>query len=77
MPPRRLRAVIKPLREEAPLPTGPITAEILLREIDGCTLITVIVAGIPDSEDWEEYYRLSDDRWKTALAALKKDVLRK
>ena len=77
MPPRRLRAVIKPMREEEPLATGPITAEMLLREIDGSTLITVIVAGIPDSEDWEEYYRLSDDRWKNALIALKKDVLRK
>ena len=76
MPPRRLRAVIQPMREEGPLPTGPITAEVLLREIDGSTLITVIVAGIPDSEDWEEYYRLSEDRWKNALSALKKDVLR-
>jgi len=71
MPPRRLRAVIRPMREEGPLPTGPITIEFLLREIDGHTLLTVIVAGIPDSEDWEEYYRLSEDRWKNALAELK------
>ncbi len=77
MPPRRIRTVIQPMREEGPLPTGPITVEILLREIDGNTLVTVIVAGIPDSEDWEEYYRLSEDRWKNALTALKSDVLRK
>jgi small-conductance mechanosensitive channel/uncharacterized protein YndB with AHSA1/START domain len=76
MPPRRIRAVIQPMREEGPLPTGPITAEILLRETDGNTLMTVIVAGIPDSEDWEDYYRLSEDRWKNALDALKSDVLR-
>jgi len=77
MPPRRLRAVIRPMREEGPLATGPITIEFLLREIDGNTLLTVIVAGIPDSEDWEEYYRLSEDRWKSALAELKSgDVLR-
>jgi hypothetical protein len=69
--------VIQAMREEGPLPTGPITVEILLREIDGNTLVTAIVAGIPDSEDWEEYYRLSEDRWKNALAALKSDVLRK
>ncbi len=75
MPPRRLRAVIQNMREEGPLATGPITAEILLRETDGCTLVTVVIAGIPDSEDWEEYYRLSQDRWTNALAALKSDVL--
>ena len=77
MPPRRIRAVIQPMREEGPLPSGPITVEVLLRETDGNTLMTVIVAGIPDSEDWEEYYRLSEDRWKNALDALKSDVLRK
>ena len=44
---------------------------------DKLTTVTVNVAGIPDSEDWEEYYRLSVDRWSTALAELKSYLLTK
>ena len=77
MPPRRLRMALTPMQEESPLPTGPITIELILRTISGKTLLTVIVAGIPDSEDWEEYYRLSVDRWKNAFIELKRDVLGK
>lgn len=77
MPPRRLRMALTPMQEEGPLPTGPITIELILRAIGGKTLLTVIVAGIPDSEDWEEYFRLSVDRWKNAFAELKRDVLGK
>ncbi len=77
MPPRRLRMALTPMQEEGPLPTGPITIELILRAISGKTMLTVIVAGIPDSEDWEEYYRLSVDRWKNAFAELKRDVLGK
>jgi hypothetical protein len=77
MPPRRLRMALTPMQEEGPLPTGPITIELILRAISGKTLLTVIVAGIPDSEDWEEYYRLSVDRWKNAFLELKRDVLGK
>ncbi len=70
-----MRLVVSPEQGQKALPTGPITIEFLLREIEGDTLLTVIVAGIPDSEDWEEYYRLSVDRWQTALAELKTDLL--
>jgi len=77
MPPRRLRMALMPMQEEGPLPTGPITIELILRTIGDKTLLTVIVAGIPDSEDWEEYFRLSVDRWKNAFAELKRDVLGK
>jgi small-conductance mechanosensitive channel/uncharacterized protein YndB with AHSA1/START domain len=77
MPPRRLRMALMPMHEEGPLPTGPITIELILRAISGKTFLTVIVAGIPDSEDWEEYYRLSVDRWKNAFVELKRDVLGK
>ena len=77
MPPRRLRMALMPMQEESPLPTGPITIELILRTIGDKTLLTVIVAGIPDSEDWEEYFRLSVDRWKNAFAELKRDVLGK
>ncbi len=77
MPKRRLRMVLAPMDEEGPLPTGPITVEFQVREVDDNSQITVTVAGIPGSEDWEEYYRLSVDRWQAALAELKTDVLRK
>jgi hypothetical protein len=65
------------MEEEDPLPTGPITIEFRVRELDDTTELTVTVAGIPASEDWEEYYRLSVDRWQVALAELKAEVLRK
>ncbi len=77
MPARRLRAVLAPMEEEDPLPTGPITIEFRVRELDDTAELTVTVAGIPASEDWEEYYRLSVDRWQVALAELKAEVLRK
>jgi uncharacterized protein YndB with AHSA1/START domain len=71
MPPRRMRLVIAPREGEDPLPSGPITVDFFLRERDEKTLMTISVAGIPASEDWEEYYRLSDDRWQNALVELK------
>ena len=71
LPHRRLRMVVSLGAEEKPLPSGPITIEFTLRQSDKLTTVTVNVAGIPDSEDWEEYYRLSVDRWSTALAELK------
>ncbi len=77
IPPRRMRIVLAPAEQDGPLPTGPITIDIAVRERDGASRLTVTVAGIPGSEDWEEYYRLSVDRWQTALAELKSDVLRK
>ena len=77
IPPRRLRAAIVPLGDEAPLPTGPIMIEMVLRKNEACTELTVTVSGIPDSEDWEEYYRLSVDRWEVAFLELRKNVLGK
>lgn len=77
IPTRRLRAVLSPLDDEEPLPTGPITIDFQVREIGDNTQLTITVAGIPGSEDWEEYYRLSVDRWQAALTELKSDVLRK
>ena len=75
VPLRRMRLVVVPSRQEGPLPTGPITAEFVIREDDDQTHLTVTISGIPESEDWEEYYRLSVDRWQQALAELKSDVL--
>ena len=67
IPPRRMRGAIVPLGGEAPLPTGPITFDLVLAQTDTGTKLSVTVSGIPDSEDWEEYYRLSVDRWQVAI----------
>ncbi len=75
LPHRRLRAVVSLGADEKPLPSGPITIEFTLRRSDKLTTVTVKVAGIPDSEDWEEYYRLSVDRWAAALTELKTYLL--
>ena len=77
IPPIRYRAAIVPLDNEPALPTGPITVEMALRRLDQGSELVVTVAGIPDSEDWEEYYRLSVDRWQTALLELRGSVLGK
>jgi uncharacterized protein YndB with AHSA1/START domain len=77
MPHRRLRAVISIDSGEESLQSGPITVEFTLRKIEKLTTVIANVAGIPDSEDWEEYYRQSVDRWTTALAELKTYLLAK
>jgi len=74
-PPQHLRAVIAPLGDEPPLPTGPITIDMTVVPGDDGARLTVTVSGIPDSEDWEEYFRLSVDRWQVALLELRKNVL--
>jgi hypothetical protein len=77
VPDRRLRIVLSQNEQDGPLSTGPITVTLVLRDKDNATQLTVTVAGIPGSEDWEEFYRLSVDRWESALAELKSDVLDK
>jgi potassium efflux system protein len=77
IPRRRMRIVLVPEKQEGPMPTGPITIELVLSESNATSKLSVTVAGIPCSEDWEEYYRLSVDRWRTALSELKSDVLGK
>jgi hypothetical protein len=72
-----MRIVVMQDAEEGPLATGPITIELIVKETDGGTRLIVTVMGIPGSEDWEEFYRLSVDRWQTALAELKSNVLDK
>jgi hypothetical protein len=53
------------------LSTGPMTVEFRLFEDDGKTELTVIVAGIPATEEWEEDYNRSIILWRDALAELK------
>ena len=71
MPPRRMRLVEAPREGEEPLSTGPMTVEFRLFEDDGKTELTVIVAGIPATEEWEEDYNRSIILWRDALAELK------
>lgn len=77
IPSRRIRAVVIPETQGAPLATGPLTLDLTLKEDGDENRLIVTIAGIPDSEDWEEHYRLSVDRWRAALAELKSDVLGK
>ena len=77
IPPRRMRVIVVPDVQEGPLPTGPITIDLAVHDDGGSNRLVINVAGIPSSEDWEEYYRLSVDRWRVALAELKSDVLSK
>ena len=72
MPPRRLRLVLAPQEGESPLPSGPITEEFVLRQQDDTTILTIIVSGIPATEDWEQFYRSSEDRWENSIAELKR-----
>ncbi len=71
MPPRRMRLVLAPREGEEPIPSGPITVEFFVQEHDENVELVISITGIPASEDWEEYYRLSEDRWQNALVELK------
>ena len=77
VPERRMRIVLVPGEGDESLMAGPITAVFVIGEADDATTLKVKVAGIPGSEDWEEYYRLSVDRWQNALAELRSEVLGK
>ncbi len=77
MPPRRMRLVLATREGEEPIPSGPITIDFFLQEQKEKVQLIVSIAGIPASEDWEEYYRLSDDRWQNALVELKHALNRK
>jgi hypothetical protein len=71
IPNRRMRLVVA-LRDGAePLPTGPITVSLHLKEIEKGTTLSVTVAGIPADEDWEEDYKRSEMRWQNGLEELK------
>ena len=71
IPKRRMRLVVALRHGAEPLPTGPITIALQLKEIEKGTTLTVTVAGIPADEDWEEDYKRSEVRWQTALEELK------
>jgi len=71
IPKRRMRLVVALRHGAEPLPTGPITVALQLKEIEKGTRLSVTVSGIPANEDWEEDYKRSEVRWQTALDELK------
>lgn len=79
LPPRRMRLVLAPRKDEEPLASGPITIDFILKEDEKeqRTELTVIVAGIPASEDWEVDYRRAEDRWHNAFVELKEYLTQK
>ena len=70
IPPQRMRLVDAPREGEEPLPTGPITTLIILRDEDSKTRLSVTVSGIPNSEDWQEDFNRSQALWQNAFVEL-------
>ena len=72
MPPRRLRFAQRTPDGEGPLPSGPVSEEITLLQDRDSVLLTVNVKGIPADEDWEGFYRRTEQHWETSLGELRK-----
>jgi uncharacterized protein YndB with AHSA1/START domain len=71
LPPRRMRLVVALREGEDLLASGPTTVELVLYKVKKKTRLSVSVAGIPATEEWQEDYRRSEDRWKNGLVELK------
>ncbi len=76
LPPRRMRLVLDVREGDEPLASGPMTVEFSLIEDDKKTRLSVAVAGIPATEEWEEDYRRSEDRWQNGLVELQELIAR-
>jgi hypothetical protein len=70
LPKKRMRMVVALRAGEEPLPSGPITVEFLLQQIDDQVRLQVTASGIPATEDWEEDFLRLEVRWKNGLAEL-------
>lgn len=70
LPPRRMRWVVALREGDELLASGPKTIEFSLYEHDKKTRLSVAVSGIPATEEWEEDYRRSEDRWQNGLMEL-------
>jgi len=70
LPPRRMRLVVALREGDELLASGPTTIEFSLAEHDKKTRLSVSVTGIPATEEWEEDYRRSVDRWQNGLVEL-------
>ena len=76
LPPRRMRLVVAMRDGDELLASGPTTIELSLFEHDKKTRLSVSVSGIPATEEWEEDYRRSEDRWQTGLVELQEFLAR-
>jgi uncharacterized protein YndB with AHSA1/START domain len=72
IPRHRLRFVLATREGMPSLPAGPITVLFRVQGIEGGTRLTVTVAGVPATEDWEQDYIRSETMWENALQELKK-----
>ncbi len=77
LPPRRMRLVLSTREGEEPLASGPMTVEFSLVEHENKTRLSVAVSGIPATEEWEEDYRRSEDRWQNGLVELQELLARR
>ena len=76
LPPRRMRLVVALREGDDLLASGPTTIEFSLFEQDKKTRLNVSVSGIPATEEWEEDYRRSEDRWQNGLVELQELLAR-
>ncbi|MDX1403826.1 MAG: mechanosensitive ion channel [Woeseiaceae bacterium] len=77
LPPRRMRLVIASKDGDEPLASGPMTVEFSLVEDENKTRLSVTVSGIPATEEWQEDYRRSEDRWQNGLVELQEFLARR
>ena len=71
LPPWRMRFVVALREGDELIASGPETIEFSLHKNDKNSRLSVSVAGIPATEDWDEDYRRSEDRWRNGLVELK------
>jgi hypothetical protein len=76
LPPKRMRLVVALREGDDLLASGPTTIAFSLVEHDKKTRLRVSVSGIPATEEWEEDYRRSEDRWKNGLVELQELLVR-
>ena len=77
LPPRRMRLVLAEPEGDEPLASGPMTIEFSLVAREEKTRLSVAVSGIPATEEWEEDYRRSEDRWQNGLVELQELLARR
>jgi uncharacterized protein YndB with AHSA1/START domain len=70
LPPWRMRLVVALREGDELLASGPATIEFSLLKAKKKTRLSVSVSGIPATEDWQEDYRRSEDRWHNGLVEL-------
>jgi hypothetical protein len=77
LPPRRMRLVVTLREGDELLASGPTTIEFALFEYKEKTQLSVFVSGIPATEEWEEDYRRSENRWRNGFVELQELLARR